>query len=101
MQLNGMSTGFRARGWVGFDIVILESDWRPPRALVRCGKPATMQGGLTNRWTRAAGACLVTSLVRRRVFGFAPPRQLNRWASLGTHASGCRIKRTGSVTHAR
>jgi len=58
MQLNGMSTGFRARGWVGFDIVILESYWRTPRALVRCGKPATMQGGLTNRWTRAESAGL-------------------------------------------
>src|SRR5207253_10629774 len=58
MQLNGMSTGFRARGWVGFDIVILESYWRTPRALVRCGQPATMHGVLTNRWTRAESAGL-------------------------------------------
>src|SRR5205823_11217025 len=36
----------------------------------------------TNRWTRAAGACFVTSLVRRRVLRFAPPRQLDRSPAL-------------------
>src|SRR5713226_3850596 len=36
---------------------------------------------ITNRWTRAAGACFVTNLVRRCLIEFAPPRQLNRWAA--------------------
>ena len=32
----------------------------------------------TNRWTRAAGACFASSLVRRYLIEFAPPRQLRR-----------------------
>ena len=36
--------------------------------------------GPTNRWTRAAGACFSTCLVRRCLNEFAPPRQLNRYA---------------------
>ena len=36
----------------------VESYLRTPRALVMRGKPATMQGGLTNRWTRAEPARL-------------------------------------------
>ncbi len=37
----------------------------------------------TNRWTRAAGACFVTNLVRRSLIEFAPPRQLHRYALPG------------------
>src|SRR5439155_401457 len=79
-QLEGTSRRVLARGWVGFGTLILELYWRTPRALVMYGKPATMQGGLTNRWTRAAGACFASSLVRRCLIEIAPPRQLNRWA---------------------
>ena len=31
------------------------------------GRRVTLGRGITNRWTRAAGACFATSLVRRRV----------------------------------
>jgi hypothetical protein len=34
----------------------------------------------TNPWTRAAGACFSSLLVRRCLTEFAPPRQLSRWA---------------------
>jgi len=37
--------------------------------------------GATNRWTRAAGACFASLLVRRGLIEFAPPRQLKRWAA--------------------
>src|SRR5439155_7784585 len=33
------------------------------------------------RWTRPAGACFVTNLVRRCLNEFAPPRQLRRWVA--------------------
>jgi hypothetical protein len=36
----------------------------------------------TNRWTRAAGACFASRLVRRCLNEIAPPRQLRRWAAI-------------------
>jgi len=36
----------------------------------------------SNRWTGAAVAHFASSLVRRCLNEFAPPRQLNRWASI-------------------
>src|SRR5437870_303572 len=35
-------------------------------------------GRTTNRWTRAAGACFATCLVRRCVIGLVPPHSLVR-----------------------
>jgi len=46
--LGGQSIGFARAAALGFNVV-LESYLRRPRALVRCGKPATMQGGITSR----------------------------------------------------
>jgi len=34
-----------------------------------------------NRWTRAAGACFASSVVRRRLNEFAPPGQLHRYVA--------------------
>src|SRR5713226_1530475 len=41
--------------------------------------------GPTTRWTRAAGALLSASVLRRRVLRFAPPRQLNRSTAFYLH----------------
>jgi hypothetical protein len=39
-------------------------------------------GDITNRWTRAAGACFASYLIRRWLNEIAPPRQLNRSPSI-------------------
>ena len=55
----------------------------------------------TNRWTRAAGACFVTNLVRRRVLRFAPPRQLSRYtvAAFENLADGLLFQRLVEVAN--
>src|SRR5258707_6707570 len=45
--------------------------------------PLNLKARLSSyHWTRAAGACFASSLVRRCLIEFAPLRQLHRWVAL-------------------